>query len=119
TVLRDASSTSQFSQDRYDAIRGVQQDNQPDPNVLMRNVSAAPVLPQRLPPAPQPRVVPSAQPVSMTLPTPLLNVPGGKPELVDFSDPQHPKVNGNPAPAPSTLSSLPEAMTSIIHGAQQ
>ena len=119
TVLRDASSTNQFSQDRYEAIRGVQQDNQPDPNVLMRNVSAAPVLPQRLPPAPQSQGVPSAQPVSMALPTPLLNVPGGKPELVDFSDPRHPMVNGSPAPAPSTLSSLPKAMNSIIHGTPQ
>ena len=94
TVLRDASSTSQFSQDRYEAIRGVQQTSQPDPNLLMRNVSAAPLLPSMNGgvPVTQPNVV---------------IVPGAKPELVDFSRPGHPTVNGQPVTvtpvAPATV----------------
>ena len=81
TVLRDAGSTSQFSQDRYEAIRGVQQNAQPDPNLLMRNVSDAPVLPALGGSATQADV---------------LIVPGAKPELVDFTRPGQPTVDGRP-----------------------
>ena len=87
-VLRDGSSTLQLSQDRYDAIRGVQQVTQPVPNLLMRSVDAAAVLP----PAPGP---------GMPLATEVLNVPGSTPQLVDFTRPEHPTVNGQPIkPAP-------------------
>ena len=96
TVLRDASSTSQLSQDRYEAIRGVQQTAQPDPNLLMRNVNGAPVLP----------VTGTAAPV--TQPNVAI-VPGAKPELVDFTRPGPPTVNGQPVPvtpvAPATVPS--------------
>ena len=96
TVLRDASSTNQFSQDRYESIRGVQQNAQPDPNLLMRNVNAAPVLPSFDPPAPaaQPNVV---------------IVPGAKPELVDFTRPNHPTVDGKPVSVPPAATKAPAA----------
>ena len=94
TVLRDATSTQQLSQDRYEAIRGVQQSAQPDPNLLMRNVNAAPVLPgfgAPLPPT-QPNVV---------------IVPGSKPELVDFTRPNRPTVDGQPLNVPPTTAPVP------------
>ena len=87
TVLRDASSTSQFSQDRYEAIRGVQQTTQPDPNLLMRNVNGAPVLPA------------VAVPVPATQPNVVI-VPGAKPEIVDFTRPNRPTVDGRPVVVP-------------------
>ncbi|RGE42702.1 type II secretion system protein GspD [Comamonas testosteroni] len=96
TVLRDATSSSQLSQDRYEAIRGRQQDAQPDPNLLMRNVSSAPVLPAFNTPAPV------TQP-SVTI------VPGGKPELVDFTRPNHPTVNGQPLNVPPVTHPAPAA----------
>ena len=96
TVLRDATSTNQLSQDRYEAIRGVQQTAQPDPNLLMRNVNAAPVLPGFGQPAPvaQPNVV---------------IVPGAKPELVDFTRPNHPTVDGQPVSVPPAGTKAPAA----------
>ncbi|MDR0213502.1 MAG: type II secretion system secretin GspD [Comamonas sp.] len=96
TVLRDATATSQLSQDRYEAIRGVQQNAQPDPNLLMRNVNAAPVLPGFGSP-------------STTVQPNVVIVPGAKPELVDFTRPDHPTVDGKPVsvppatPGPGTL----------------
>ena len=95
TVLRDASSTSQLSQDRYEAIRGVQQTAQPDPNLLMRNVNGAPILP----------VTGTAAP--LTQPNVAIE-PGAKPELVDFTRPGHPTVNGQPVPVtPVTPATVP------------
>ena len=45
-VMRDANSTEAFAYDRYDQIRGLQQATQPNTdNVMLRNVSAAPILP--------------------------------------------------------------------------
>ncbi|SEJ03675.1 general secretion pathway protein D [Variovorax sp. OK605] len=45
-VMRDANSTEAFAYDRYDQIRGLQQVAQPNTdNVMLRNVSAAPILP--------------------------------------------------------------------------
>jgi general secretion pathway protein D len=45
-VMRDANSSEAFAYDRYDQIRGLQQATQPTTdNVMLRNVSAAPVLP--------------------------------------------------------------------------
>jgi general secretion pathway protein D len=56
-VMRDADSTSKFSLDRYDRIRGQQQETQPTPSVVLP-VDEAPVLPaspQGTPPfAPEP-----------------------------------------------------------------
>ena len=50
-VLRDARATTNFSLDRYDLMRSVQKDAQPDPNAALR-VNEAPVLPpQRTPEA--------------------------------------------------------------------
>jgi general secretion pathway protein D len=72
-VLRDANASSQLSQDRYDAIRGAQQTVQPDPNLLMRNVNAAPVLP-----------------LSSTA------APPARPQLMDFT---RPAEDGQQAPA--------------------
>ncbi len=88
-VLRDANSTSQLSQDRYEAIRAEQQIVQPDPSWLMRSVNSAPVLPSLAP-------APVSQPVAP--PAAVLNIPGAKPELVDFSHPGQPMVNGQPVP---------------------
>lgn len=49
-VMRDASSTESFAYDRYDQIRGLQQVVQPNAdNVMLRNVNAAPVLPESPP----------------------------------------------------------------------
>ena len=50
-VLRDARATTSFSLDRYELMRSVQKDAQPDPNAALR-VNEAPVLPpQRTPEA--------------------------------------------------------------------
>lgn len=95
TVLRDASSTSQLSQDRYESIRGMQQTVQPDPNLLMRNVNAAPLLPASSGAAPA-----SVPNVAI--------VPGAKPEIVDFTRPGQPTVNGQPVTVtPATPATLP------------
>ena len=96
TVLRDANSSSQISQDRYEAIRGLQQTSQPEANLIMRNVNAAPVLPAQnvMPPVTQPNVT---------------IVPGAKPELVDFTRPNHPTVNGRPVNVPPVTTPAPAA----------
>ena len=95
TVLRDASSTSQLSQDRYESIRGMQQTVQPDPNLLMRNVNAAPLLPASSGAAPA-----SVPNVAI--------VPGAKPEIVDFTRPGQPTVDGQPVTVtPVTPATLP------------
>ena len=50
-VLRDARATTNFSLDRYELMRSVQKDAQPDPNAALR-VNEAPVMPpQRAPEA--------------------------------------------------------------------
>ena len=94
-VLRDAGSTLQFSQDRYEAIRATQQLVQPDANIMMRNVNGAAVLPST-----QGAVVLPAVP-----PASIVNIPGSTPQLVDFTQPNRPTVNGLPAPAPVTTPS--------------
>ena len=49
-VMRDATATEAFAFDRYDQIRGLQQATQPNTdNVMLRNVNAAPVLPESPP----------------------------------------------------------------------
>ena len=46
-VMRDGASTEAFAYDRYDEIRGLQKQVQPNTdNVMLRNVNAAPVLPE-------------------------------------------------------------------------
>ncbi|AIJ44854.1 general secretion pathway protein D [Comamonas testosteroni TK102] len=95
TVLRDANSTSQLSQDRYESIRGMQQTVQPDPNLLMRNVNAAPLLPASSGAAP-------ARAANVLI------VPGAKPEIVDFTRPGQPTVDGQPVTVtPVTPATLP------------
>ena len=74
----------------------MQQNAQPDPNLLMRNVNAAPVLPG------------FGSPSTVLQPNVVI-VPGAKPELVDFTRPNHPTVDGKPVsvppatPGPGTL----------------
>ena len=93
-VLRDANASSQLSQDRYEAIRGAQQTVQPDANLLMRNVSGAAVMPAAGSAAQPGAAQPGAAQPNVVI------VPGAKPELVDFTRPGHPSVDGKPvAPA--------------------
>ena len=51
TVVRDAATSESLMLDRYEAIRALQQVSQPEPSVLLRPVSSAPILPP-LPPGP-------------------------------------------------------------------
>lgn len=78
-VMRDATATNQVSSERYEAIRAQQQSLQPEPSALLRSVNAAPVLPT---------LTPQPDPGSFTNPAAIVNVPGAKPELIDFTQPQ-------------------------------
>jgi len=83
-VIRDNATSETLVQDRYDAIRALQQASQPEPRAVLRSVSDAPVLPP-LPgtgnrgdvPAPLPPSVtrppgsPPEQPLSGNMPQPL------------------------------------------------
>lgn len=91
-VMRDAAATNQVSSERYEAIRAQQQGLQPEQNVLLRSVNAAPVLPT---------LTPQPDPGSFTNPAAIVNVPGAKPELIDFTQPQ-PATPAAPA-APGAL----------------
>ncbi|MCG3781709.1 type II secretion system secretin GspD [Delftia acidovorans] len=91
-VMRDATATNQVSSERYEAIRAQQQSLQPEPSALLRSVNAAPVLPT---------LTPQPDPVSFTNPAAIVNVPGAKPELIDFTQPQ-PAAPAVPA-APGAL----------------
>ncbi|MBK0111473.1 MULTISPECIES: type II secretion system secretin GspD [unclassified Delftia] len=91
-VMRDAAATNQVSSERYEAIRAQQQGLQPEQNVLLRSVNAAPVLPT---------LTPQPDPGSFTNPAAIVNVPGAKPELIDFTQPQ-PAAPAVPA-APGAL----------------
>lgn len=91
-VMRDAAATNQVSSERYEAIRAQQQSLQPEPSALLRSVNAAPVLPT---------LTPQPDPGSFTNPAAIVNVPGAKPELIDFTQPQ-PAAPAAPA-APGAL----------------
>ncbi|EZP53903.1 type II secretion system secretin GspD [Delftia sp. RIT313] len=91
-VMRDATATNQVSSERYEAIRAQQQSLQPEPSALLRSVNAAPVLPT---------LTPQPDPGSFTNPAAIVNVPGAKPELIDFPQPQ-PAAPAVPA-APGAL----------------
>ncbi|WP_454721908.1 type II secretion system secretin GspD [Delftia acidovorans] len=91
-VMRDAAATNQVSSERYEAIRAQQQGLQPEQNVLLRSVNAAPVLPT---------LTPQPDPGTFTNPAAIVNVPGAKPELIDFTQPQ-PAAPAAPA-APGAL----------------
>ncbi|PJO35544.1 type II secretion system protein GspD [Delftia acidovorans] len=91
-VMRDATATNQVSSERYEAIRAQQQSLQPEPSALLRSVNAAPVLPT---------LTPQPDPGSFTNPAAIVNVPGAKPELIDFTQPQ-PAAPAVPA-APGAL----------------
>lgn len=74
-VLRDADATNQLSVDRYDQIRGLQLNTQPQDRMFLRAVSEANVLPEVARPAAS-LAVPSVQ--QMTIPpkvTPLTPTP--------------------------------------------
>ncbi|MDR0225598.1 MAG: type II secretion system secretin GspD [Burkholderiaceae bacterium] len=94
-VMRDAASTNQVSSDRYEAIRAQQQGLQPEENVLLRSVNAAPLLPALNKP----------ESGSFNSPGAIVNIPGAKPGVVDFTRPAAPgDVPGTAAPAaPGTL----------------
>ncbi|MCZ2497274.1 type II secretion system protein GspD [Xylophilus sp. Kf1] len=53
-VVREATDSDTLTQDRYDAIRTLQQNIQPAPSAVMNSVDAAPVLPAFPQPARQP-----------------------------------------------------------------
>ena len=91
-VMRDATATNQVSSERYEAIRAQQQSLQPEPSALLRSVNAAPVLPT---------LTPQPDPGTFTNPAAIVNVPGAKPELIDFTQPQ-PAAPAVPA-APGAL----------------
>ncbi|MCD6662223.1 MAG: type II secretion system secretin GspD [Comamonas sp.] len=86
-VIRDGATSDTLVQDRYDAIRALQQASQPEPRAVLRGVSDAPVLPPlpskggagevplplppsitRTAPASQPKA--ASQPLSGDLPPP-------------------------------------------------
>jgi general secretion pathway protein D len=52
-VVRDAAESDSLTQDRYEAIRALQQNIQPAPSTVMNGVSGAPVLPPMPVPAPR------------------------------------------------------------------
>ena len=60
-VLRDARATTSFSLDRYELMRSVQKDAQPDPNAALR-VNEAPVMPPQRAPEPAPAAPREATP---------------------------------------------------------
>ena len=91
-VMRDAAATNQVSSERYEAIRAQQQGLQPEQNVLLRSVNAAPLLPT---------LTPQPDPGTFTNPAAIVNGPGAKPELIDFTQPQ-PAAPAVPA-APGAL----------------
>ncbi|WP_027014116.1 type II secretion system secretin GspD [Comamonas composti] len=90
-VLRDASASSQLSLDRYDAIRGAQQAAQPEPNLMLRHVDGAAVLPQSATSLIQPNMV---------------IVPGAKSDLEDFTRPAGQPAAPAPGPAPAAPGTL-------------
>ncbi|MGD9773493.1 type II secretion system secretin GspD [Diaphorobacter sp.] len=60
-VIRDSATSDALMVDRYEAIRALQQSNQPEPSMVMRAVSDAPVLPPLPASAPTPaRTAPAA-----------------------------------------------------------
>jgi general secretion pathway protein D len=69
-VLRDARATSNFSLDRYELMRSIQKEAQPDPNAALR-VNNAPVMPpQRAPDAAPGQAAPGpVAPASLAEPT--------------------------------------------------
>ncbi|QHI98304.1 type II secretion system secretin GspD [Xylophilus rhododendri] len=79
-VVRDASETDGLTQDRYDAIRTLQQNMQPAPSAVMNSVDGAPILPV----FPTPPARPSSDPVQGTtlIPPPMppsVTAPSGPP----------------------------------------
>lgn len=93
-VMRDAEATNQVSSERYESIRAQQQAHQPEQNIMMRSVNAAPQLPS----------LPLRQdPGSFSAPAAIVNVPGAKPGLVDFTQPQPPAPLPAAPAVPGTL----------------
>ncbi|MDO5626347.1 MAG: secretin N-terminal domain-containing protein, partial [Pseudomonadota bacterium] len=78
-IVRDAAATENYSLDRYDLMRAAQQGNQPRPNLMLNNVSEAPVMPPVVPanpdawtrPAPPPPLIRPAAGESNYYSTPL------------------------------------------------
>ncbi len=99
-VVRDASSTETLSQDRYDLMRGAQQNAQPVQRVTIP-VNEAPVLP----PAP-PRQTPAPAPGTYPTYPPLLPPATLGPSGTSKPAPE-PAPGPTPAPAPSPLPTTP------------
>ncbi len=72
-VIRDNATSETLVQDRYDAIRALQQASQPEPRAVLRSVSDAPVLPP-LPESGKKGEVPAPLPPNVSRP------PGSAPE---------------------------------------
>ncbi|RZJ00352.1 MAG: type II secretion system protein GspD, partial [Haliea sp.] len=70
-VMRDAPQTDALSMDRYELMRGAQQNAQPLPSAVLRNVSDAPVLPLQ---AQQPSY-PGTSAAPPMVPQPLIEAP--------------------------------------------
>jgi general secretion pathway protein D len=88
-VVRDAAASNQLALDRYDALRVLQQNAQPEPSMAMRNVSESAILPP-LPPLPQTdrriegtRLVPPPITLSDTVPVRQAPQPGMLPPTAD------------------------------------
>ncbi len=92
-VIREASDANSVTQDRYDAIRALQQNIQPDSNPLLKGVESSPILPPLVVPLPSSRrdgspsadriqgttLIPRSQP--LPLPPVVTTPPGARPEM--------------------------------------
>lgn len=70
-VVRDSATSDALAMDRYDLIRGLQQNAQPEPNVMLRGVQEAPLLPA----VPRPLTAADVAPVQRPAPTPAVANP--------------------------------------------
>jgi general secretion pathway protein D len=69
-VVRDAASSDALSLDRYELMRTKEQNVQPDPSILLKNVSDAPVMPDLTKPVPPGTTwSPLVQPPATTAPS--------------------------------------------------
>ena len=89
-VMRDQLSSNKISLDRYDYIRGVQQDTQPPQSTIMK-INESPVLPQIRPTDVGPTGVP--KPLGDTAPPTPVTAPSLPASAPESPDPAAPKTN--------------------------